>query len=68
MQRDHIVDGFWQMPGKPVGIGRVRRTGRDHRVALSEPALALIEGHLAAKNNCNRAGLQLKKLVAELGI
>ena len=68
MQRDHIVDGFWQMPGKPVGDWPGTKNGRDHRVALSEPALALIEGHLAAKNSCNRAGLLLKKLVAELGI
>jgi integrase len=68
MQRDHIVDGFWQMPCKPVGDWPGTKNGRDHRVALSEPALALIEGHLAAKNSCNRAGLLLKKLVAELGI
>ena len=49
-------------------IGRERRTAGIIASPLSEPALALIEGHLAAKNSCNRAGLLLKKLVAELGI
>ena len=43
MQRDHIVDGWWQMPGKPQGAWPGTKNGRDHRVALSEPALDLIE-------------------------
>ena len=68
MQRDHIVDGFWQMPGKPVGDWPGTKNGRDHRVALSESALTLIEGHLAAKNSYNRSSKLLKTLVAELGI
>ena len=47
MQRDHIVEGWWQMPGKPQGDWPGTKNGRDHRVALSEPAQALIESHLA---------------------
>ena len=43
MQREHIVDGWWQMPGKPQGDWPGTKNGRDHRVALSEPAQELIE-------------------------
>ena len=41
MQAAHIVDGFWQMPGKPVGDWPGTKNGRDHRVALSTAALDL---------------------------
>ena len=47
MQRDHIVDGFWHMPGRPQGDWPGTKNGRDHRVALSEFALEMIEVHLA---------------------
>ena len=43
MQREHIADGWWQMPGKPQGDWPGTKNGRDHRVWLSEPAQALIE-------------------------
>ena len=43
MQREHIVDGWWQLPGKPQGNWPGTKNGRDHRVWLSEPAQALIE-------------------------
>ena len=33
MQREHIVDGWWQMPGKPQGAWPGTKNGRDHRVA-----------------------------------
>ena len=32
MQREHIVDGWWQMPGKPQGAWPGTKNGRDHRV------------------------------------
>jgi integrase len=47
LQREHIVDGFWQTPGRPVGDWPGTKNSRDHRVALSKPALDLIEIHLA---------------------
>ena len=37
MQSDHIVEGFWQMPGRPAGNWPGTKNGRDHRVALSKP-------------------------------
>ena len=48
MQREHIVEGWWQLPGKPQGNWPGTKNGRDHRVWLSEQAEALIESHLAA--------------------
>ena len=45
MQAEHIVGGWWQMPGKPQGDWPGTKNGRDHRVSLSEPALALIGSH-----------------------
>src|SRR5262249_35220380 len=45
MQREHIADGWWQMPGKLVGKRPGTKNGRDHRVWLSEPAQGLVEQH-----------------------
>jgi integrase len=56
------------MPGKPQGDWPGTKNGRDHRVALSEPALDLIEIHLAKRGGANRSSKLLKTLVAELGI
>ena len=67
MQRDHIVEGWWQMPGKPVGDWPGTKNARDHRVALSEPAQALVESHLA-EGGSKKSSALLRKLVAELGI
>ena len=55
------------MPGKPQGDWPGTKNGRDHRVALSEPARDLIESHLATSAGQASSTL-LKKLVAELGI
>ena len=68
MQREHIVDGWWQMPGKPQGDWPGTKNSRDHRVWLSEPAQALVERHFAEKSSSKKLGLLLKGLVAELGI
>jgi integrase len=68
MQAAHIVDGFWQLPGKPQGEWPGTKNGRDHRVALSEPALALVNLHLAKRRSAQMSSLLLKKLVTEFGI
>ena len=62
MQREHIVDGWWQMPGKPQGDWPGTKNGTDHRVALSEPALALVELHLASE-----AAPEVEQAVEEAG-
>jgi integrase len=45
MRREHIRDGWWEMPGKPVpalGWGG-SKNGQSHRVWLSEPVRAIID-------------------------
>ena len=44
MRREHIVDGWWQMPGEPVpAIGWPgTKNGKSHRVWLSAPARAIL--------------------------
>ncbi len=50
MQAAHVVEGWWQMPGKPQGDWPGTKNGRDHRVALSEAAQELIERHLKKRS------------------
>jgi integrase len=68
MQRDHIVGGWWQMPGKPVGGWPGTKNARDHRVALSEQALALVDLHLGNRSSALKSSTLLKKLVTKFGI
>jgi integrase len=45
MRREHIVDGWWQMPGEPItGIWPGTKNAQSHRVWLPAPARALIAG------------------------
>ena len=68
MQRDHIVEGWWQMPGKPQGDWPGTKNARDHRVALSDPVLALVEIHLKEDHSAKAGSAFMRKLIAELGI
>jgi integrase len=45
MRREHIVDGWWMMPGEPVpALGWPgTKNGQNHRVWLPKAALALLE-------------------------
>jgi integrase len=65
LQRNHIAGGWWQMPGKPVGDWPGTKNGRDHRVALSESAQALVELHLGGRRE---SAALMRELVAEFGI
>ena len=43
MRREHIVDGWWMMPGEPIpGVRPGTKNAASHRVWLPEPARALI--------------------------
>jgi integrase len=64
MQTAHIAEGWWQMPGKPVGAWPGTKNGRDHRVWLSEPAQALVGPQRGAK----LSSAFMQKIVGELGI
>ena len=66
MQRDHVAEGWWRMPGKPKGDWPGTKNARDHRVAMSDPAQALIESHLAEPSK--RSSKLLREIVAELKI
>ena len=68
MAREHIIEGWWQMPGRPVGSWPGTKNGRDHRVALSDTAQGLIELHLKGKVKAKRSGERMQRLVAELGL
>ena len=68
MQRDHVAEGWWQLPGKPSGAWPGTKNSRDHRVALSDSALELVELHFAKRSSAQVGSLRLKKLVADLGI
>jgi integrase len=53
MRREHIVDGWWQMPGEPVaGIWPGTKNAASHRVWLPKPAQDL----LAAMSDGNGSG------------
>ncbi len=66
MRAEHIIEGWWQMPGKPKGDWLGTKNARDHRVALSEPVQALIDQHLAGDGK--RSKDVMRDLVAELKI
>jgi integrase len=43
MRREHIVDGWWQMPGEPIpGIWPGTKNGQSHRVWIPKAAQALL--------------------------
>src|SRR5262249_41641337 len=42
MRREHIKDGWWEMPGEPIaGIWPGTKNGQTHRVWLSQPLLPI---------------------------
>jgi integrase len=47
MRREHIIDGWWEMPGQPVaGIWPGTKNGESHRVWLPKAAQALLAERL----------------------
>ena len=68
MQRDHIAEGWWQLPGKPAGAWPGTKNARDHRVWLSDPAQELVEEHLADRSSSDESSALLRELVLELGV
>jgi integrase len=80
LRREHIRDGWWELPGKPVPeLGWPgTKNGQSHRVWLSRPVQELIgdphgEGFVleASKGqalNGNRLANVMKRICGELGI
>jgi integrase len=42
MRREHIVDGWWTMPGAPTDAWPGTKNGESHRLWIPGPALALV--------------------------
>ena len=43
MRWEHLIDGWWEMPGKPIDkIWPGTKNGQSHRVWLPKPALAIL--------------------------
>ena len=68
MLQAHIIEEWWQLPGRPQASWPGTKNGRDQRVALSEPALDLIDNHLQAKTSAKQSGTRMRQLVVELGL
>jgi integrase len=48
MRREHLKDGWWEMPGEPIAdIWPGTKNGRAHRVWIPAPAKAIIDGIIA---------------------
>ena len=67
MKRDHVAEGWWQMPGKPVGDWPGTKNGRDRRSGCGAPQ-TLIESNLTSGGVSKKSSALLRKLVAELKI
>ena len=65
MQREHIADGWWQLPGKPQGTGRAPRTAAITGCGCRSPRRLLIDAERVRRR---QVGAALRKLVAEPGI
>jgi integrase len=63
MQREHVADGWWQMPGKPQGNWPGTKNARDHRVALSEFAQTL-----TGQQRGGKLDKRMRELVVDLKI
>jgi hypothetical protein len=51
MRREHLTDGWWEMPGAPSEGWPGTKSGSNHRIWLAQPALELI-----AKSDANFGG------------
>jgi len=79
MRREHIRDGWWEMPGEPIaGVWPGTKNANGHRVWISQPAKALLAelegesiGYVFATVNGNAlSGLDIamRNICRKLGI
>src|SRR6516225_3915482 len=79
MRREHIKDGWWEMPGEPIaGVWPGTKNANGHRVWISQPAKALLAelegesiGYVFATVNGNAlSGLDIamRNICRKLGI
>jgi integrase len=68
MRSEHIVDGWWEMPGKPTGGWPGTKNGANHRVWLPEPVQTLLSGIPIGNTTAPKLDLVMRSICAELGI
>jgi len=69
MRPEHIVDGWWKMPGQPSGDWPGTKNGQSHRVWLPQPAQALLNGDIPNEvRNAPKLDPVMRAICSELGI
>jgi integrase len=70
MRSEHIVDGWWEMPGKPVeALGWPgTKNGQSHRVWLPEPVQALLSEIPNGNITAPKLAPVMRAICSELGI
>ena len=69
MRAEHIVDGWWEMPGKPTAGWPGTKNGQSHRVWLPQPAQALLNGGIVTESkNSPKLAPFMRSICSELGI
>jgi integrase len=70
IRREHIIDGWWDMPGKPVPALRWPGTknGQSHRVWLAEPVRDLLMMVLARAVSTDRMQESMRDICSKLGV
>ena len=75
MRREHIIDGWWEMPGDPVpGIWPGTKNGESHRVWLAKPVKERIADKVGFIFGGPRGrpargfGEAMREIVAKLGV
>jgi len=66
LRREHVIDGWWEMPGEPVLNWPGTKNARSHRLWLSEPVQELLPDLFAKKyRSLDRA---MRDICTELGV
>jgi integrase len=70
MRREHILDGWWEMPGEPIpALGWPgTKNGATHRVWLPKPAQQLLGDVPEAGFGAVRPDVAMRMICAELGV
>lgn len=73
MRYEHLIDGWWQMPGDPIEeLGWPgTKNGSNHRVWISKPALELIgdgDSGFVLRNGNRSLDEAMRKICQQLGI
>jgi len=69
MRSEHIVDGWWEMPGKSTAGWPGTKNGQNHRVWLPQPAQALLNGGVVTEGkNSTKLSPVMRSICSELGI